>query len=573
MKGFLEWFKASTKMKRWIFLILIGIVLTCYGISQILVMKELSFFDVGKIVVSFAVGFTAIIIGIVFTQKRTLELLVQDSDERLEGESRNAVKSLIFNKKVYDKGPNIVVIGGGSGLNTVLKGLKAYTSNITAIVTVSSYGTAPSDSRKELAMLPLDDIKESMVALASDETAMEGLMNLKFEDGKLRKLSFGDIYLSAMEHLYGNFTDSIEKSRNVLNIIGRVLPVTLEEINIAAELQDGSVVTEKSKIPEMVLDKVSKINRIYITPTNCKPAPGVIEAIEKADAIIIGPGSLYTNVIPNLLVKGVSKAIKESKAMKVYISNIMTEPGQTDNYSLSDHMKAIIDHAGKGIIDYCIYDTGEVIPEFIKRYNKQGADLVEQDIAKAKALDVKLLQRDLASVNGEYIRHNPEAVAASIIELICDDLKFNDKQNAPQYLMLNSRLMGEKKKLKKNQKAKQKVKRVNANAEGKEKAKKQSKFGMKYQERIETIRQTDLKIRENQRLAKKNEALDKAYENRKVKSEPVSGKSTGKNGKHIKKAKVEQKNRKIEKPKQRVENQLEEEEKKKFLDTINKLRK
>ena len=168
MKGFLEWFKASTKMKRWIFLILIGIVLTCYGISQILVMKELSFFDVGKIVVSFAVGFTAIIIGIVFTQKRTLELLVQDSDERLEGESRNAVKSLIFNKKVYDKGPNIVVIGGGSGLNTVLKGLKAYTSNITAIVTVSSYGTAPSDSRKELAMLPLDDIKESMVALASE---------------------------------------------------------------------------------------------------------------------------------------------------------------------------------------------------------------------------------------------------------------------------------------------------------------------------------------------------------------------------------------------------------------------
>ena len=178
----------------------------------------------------------------------------------------------------------------------------------------------------------------------------------------------------------------------------------------------------------------------------------MIEAIKNADCIVIGPGSLYTNVIPNLLVNGVTKAIKESVAIKVYISNIMTEPGQTDNYSVSDHLNAIIDHCGKGIIDYCIYDTGEIIPEFIKKYNFEGQDLVEQDIEKVKG--IKFLQRNLSMISDEHIRHDPNLVASSIIELICDDLKYQDKQNDPQYLMLNTKLKEEKriKKINKNQK-------------------------------------------------------------------------------------------------------------------------
>ena len=169
-----------------------------------------------------------------------------------------------------------------------------------------------------------------------------------------------------MRDINGNFEDSIIKSNEVLNMIGKVIPVTLDEMKIVAELANGYIVDERSKIPEIVSEKITKINRILINPTNCRPAPGVIEAIKNADCIVIGPGSLYTNVIPNLLVNGVTKAIKESVAIKVYISNIMTEPGQTDNYSVSDHLNAIIDHCGKGIIDYCIYDTGEIIPEFIK---------------------------------------------------------------------------------------------------------------------------------------------------------------------------------------------------------------
>ena len=177
-----------------------------------------------------------------------------------------------------------------------------------------------------LETLPLDDIKNSLVALSYNESIMNAILNYKFTSGRLKELSFGDIYLLAMKEMYGDFTASIEQSKNVLNMTGRVLPVTLQEINICAELEDGTVIENKEKIPEVVYSKVSKINRIFINPSNCIPAPGVIEAIQKADAIIIGPGSLYTNVIPNLLVKGVAKAIKENKGFKIYISNIMTEP-------------------------------------------------------------------------------------------------------------------------------------------------------------------------------------------------------------------------------------------------------
>ena len=324
MKGFFKWFGNSSKMKRWILLVLIGITLASYGMMNLLIGKVLNFYEVAKIIGSFVIGFTFVVIGIIFIQKRTLELFVQGTDNREEAKEGN-VKSLIFNKKVYEEGPNIVVIGGGAGLDSVLKGLKNYTNNITAIVTISDYGLDATSSRKMLETLPLDDIKNSLVALSYNEPIMNAIFNYKFTSGRLKELSFGDIYLLAMKEMYGDFTASIEQSKNVLNMTGRVLPVTLQEINICAELEDGTVIENKEKIPEVVYSKVSKINRIFINPSNCMPAPGVIEAIQKADAIIIGPGSLYTNVIPNLLVKGVAKAIKENKGFKIYISNIMTE--------------------------------------------------------------------------------------------------------------------------------------------------------------------------------------------------------------------------------------------------------
>ena len=508
MKGFFSWFKNSSKMKRWMLIIIIGILLACYGMTKLLTGKQLEFKDLAKIIVSFVVGFSLVIIGNIFMQRRTLELLVQDTDNREEAKE-GKVKSLIFNKKVYDEGPNIVVIGGGTGLASVLKGLKNYTSNITAIVTVSDYGEKITDSRKLLETMPLDDIKNSFSALSENEVVMNGILNYKFTQGRLKSLCFGDIYLLAMKELFGDFTNSIEQSKNVLNMVGKVLPVTLEPIDICAELEDGTVIRNREQIPEIVSSKVSKINRIFISPSNCSPAPGVIEALQNADAIIIGPGSLYTNVIPNLLVKGVAKAIKENKGFKIYISNIMTEPGQTDNYTLSDHIKALNEHAGKGIVDYCIYDTGEIIPEFVRKYNREGADLVEEDIYKAKEQGVKLLQRNLSYIDGEFIRHNPDAIASSIIELICEDLKFRDMQNDTKYLMLNSRLKDTKKKLKTTMNKKDVRKSQEKDKQDKKKGK--SKFAEKYQDRINSIKESDEKTlkRKQAKLKQKENAVKK----------------------------------------------------------------
>lgn len=513
MNGFLHWFKSSNKMKRWMFLILIGILLSCYGMAEIIVLKEISFQEVGKIIAIFVVGFVSIVIGLIFLNKRTLEVLIESTDERMENKKNVNINSLIFNKTVYDKGPNIVVIGGGTGLNTVLAGLKNYTSNLTAIVTVSDYGEEKTNSRKELQTLPLDDIKNSIISLAREDEQVEKLFNYEFKQGRLKGLDFSDIYFLAMKEVNGNFEDSIIKSNQVVNMVGKVIPVTLDEMKIIAELANGYIVEEKSRIPEVVSDKITKINRITISPSNCRPAPGVVEAIKNADCIVIGPGSLYTNVIPNLLINGVTKAIKESSAIKVYISNIMTEPGQTDNYSVADHLNAIIEHCGQGVVDYCIYDTGEIIPEFIKKYNLEGQDLVEQNIDKVKG--IKFLQRNLSMIYGEHIRHDPNLVATSIIELICDDLKYQDKQNDPQYLMLNTKLREEKRIAKKKketakkelQKRKGKIKPTNK--------KSKSKFSNKYSDRIASIKEADEKAK--MKMQKEENKKSKKSENKKIK--------------------------------------------------------
>ncbi len=507
MNGFMQWFKSSNKMKRWMFLILIGIILMCYGIAETLILKEMSFAELAKIIVVFVAGFVAIVLGLVFLNKRTLEVLIESTDERMNDTKNVNVKSLIFNKKVYHQGPNIVVIGGGTGLNTVLSGLKKYTDNLTAIVTVSDYGEEKTESRKELNNLPIDDIKDSMIALSAQDGEIEKLLNYKFSGGRLNNLTFADIYFKAMSNVNKDFSDSIIKSNEVLNIVGKVIPVTLDEMNIVAELENGYVVTEKSKIPQITYEKVTKINRIYLNPTNCRPAPGVIEAIKEADCIVIGPGSLYTNVIPNLLVNGVAKAIKESTGLKIYISNIMTEPGQTDEYSVSDHLNAIIEHCGKGIVDYCIYDTGEIVPEFIKKYNLEGQDLVIPDIDKVKG--ITYLQRDLSTISDGCIRHDPDLVASSIIELICDDLKYQDKQNDPQFLMLNNKLR-EDKRINKIKKHMQKEEKKNQKYP-KEKAKRTSKFSSKYSDRIASIREADemIKLKE-EKMKKKEKTKNKA---------------------------------------------------------------
>ena len=508
MKGFFAWFKGSTRIKRWMFLILIGIILVSYGFSKMLVGNELEIKDVIIVVGAFVVGFTFSILGLIYIQKRTLELVIEANDTDLTNRQNAQVniQSLIFNKKVYEKGPKIVVIGGGNGLNTMIQGLKNYTSNITAIVTVSDYGNVPTDSRRELNLLPMEDIKESIAALSDNREDMQRLLQYKFKNDKLRNLCFGDIYLSAMEEIYGDIVGSVKNSSKVLNIIGRVLPVTQDAFDICAELNDGTIIKEKNKIPEITYEKVSKINRIYITPSNCIPAPGVIEAIAEADAIVIGPGSLYTNVIPNLLVKNVAKTIKESKAFKIYVSNIMTQPGQTDNYGVSDHIQAIFEHAGVGIVDYCICDTGEIVSEFVRKYNKLGSDIVECDTQKIKNKNVKIIQKNLSKIEGEFIRHDGNIVASTIMELICTDLKFRDQQYDTQYVLLNSKL--------KDQRRKQRIQAKKANSSKDKKGKpthrrlkNQSKFSEKYSERIKDIKESDNTTKKNRQIFEQNNSV------------------------------------------------------------------
>ena len=510
MKGFFKWFQNSSKMKRWMFLILMGIVFACYGISTIIVNEELEIGQLLLIILSFIIGFTCIVLGIIFMQKRTMEMIIESTDSRVKNNRKHInINSLIFNKKVYSEGPKIVVIGSGNGLETVLRGLKQYTDNITAVVTVSSYGKI---ENKNINSMPTDDIKNAVISLARDEELANKLMNYKFKNGELKDITFNDLYFAVIEDLSKDFTEAIANSNEIFNIIGKVLPITNDEMRICAELENGMLVEEKDKIKKITYDKITKINRVFISPPNCRATPEVVQAIKEADCIVIGPGSLYTNVIPNLLVNGVYKAMKDSKAIKIYISNIMTEPGQTDNYTLSDHIKAIIEHTGKNVIDYCIYDTGEIIPEYIKRYNLKGSELVVQDIAKARSLGVRLLQRDLACIENGYIRHNPELVARAISELICDDLKFRDKQSDPQYMLLKSKLEYEKQ----FNKIKNKPKRKRKTNENKKERK--SKFLSKYGKRIEAMRNTEevkLKNREilqNENKDKEEEFIEKFIE-------------------------------------------------------------
>lgn len=522
MKSFLEWFKGSTKVKRWMFLIVLGIILTCYGFTKVLVNNEMDFAELIRIIGLFVIGFVFVVLGLIFIQKRNLELLIEaNNNSENSDKAKVNIKSLIFNRKVYEEGPKIVVIGGGEGLNTVIEGLKKYTNNITAIVTTSDYGLDPTKSRQALEMLPLNDIKSSIIAMSDKEDLMRRLMNLKFSNELLKDLNFGDVYLLAMSELYDNISEAIQKSTEVLNITGKVIPVTLDEITICAELMDGTVIERKDKIPEIVSEKIELINRIYISPSNCRPAPGVIEAIQEAEAIIIGPGSLYTNVLPNLLVKNVSKAIKESKAIKMYISNIMTEPGQTDNYSLSDHIRAIKSHVGDGVFDYCLADEGYVVPEYIRKYNKEGSDIVEADIDRASKFNIKVIQRNMSCIKNDRIRHNPDIIANTIIELICNELKFKDLQNETEYLLINSILKEQNKELNNAEKENKKEQKIinKATKRVKKENRKPSKFFDKYKDRIESIQSTERKIKENRKIEEEVNNLKNKRRGRKKKEE------------------------------------------------------
>ena len=262
MKGIFVWFKDSSKMKRWMMLILVGVVLASFGMANIIVSDDsITFKQAAKIIIYFVIGFTCIILGLVYLNKRTMELFIEATDKRMQNKKNVNVKSLIFNKNIYDEGPNIVVIGGGSGLNTLLAGLKKYTSNLTAIVTVSSYGENLSKDNEKMKYLQLEDIKNGIASLSlSENSKMAELFNYRFKNGSLRGVPFSDIYFEAMTDISKGVAEAVKNSNDIFKIYGKVLPVTEDKMKICAELDNGYVVEEKSKIASMVYDKLTKVD-------------------------------------------------------------------------------------------------------------------------------------------------------------------------------------------------------------------------------------------------------------------------------------------------------------------------
>lgn len=312
----------------------------------------------------------------------------------------------------------VVVIGGGTGLSTMLRGLKQYTSHITAIVTVGDDGGGSGKLREDLGMLPPGDIRNCILALADTEPLMEDLLQYRFTEGSLKGQCFGNLFLAAMAGISENFEDAVQKMSSVLAVKGKVLPVTLDDMKLIAELENGEIIEGESKIPSEVIVRNTRIKKIAIKPIDAKPLEEAIKAINNADVIIMGPGSLYTSIIPNLLVKGIPEAICKSPAKKVYISNVMTQPGETDGFKVSNHLKVLMDYGVAGNIDYVIANNGIIPPDIKEKYAKENAELVVLDYENISNLNVNVIEADLIKITKRYVKHNAEKLAELIMKNI-----------------------------------------------------------------------------------------------------------------------------------------------------------
>jgi uncharacterized cofD-like protein len=307
--------------------------------------------------------------------------------------------------------PAIVVIGGGTGLSVLLKGLKQYTSRITAMVTVSDDGGSSGRLRSELGVLPPGDIRNCLVALAETETLMNKVFQHRFlQGGSLQGHNLGNLLLVAMTEITGDFILAIREVSKVLAVRGKVLPATLEPVILGGIMADGNQVIGETAIR----DYPASINEVYLIP-ECGPLPETLQAINEADAIIIGPGSLYTSIIPNLLVKGVIEAIADSRAPKFYISNIMTEEGETDNFTAADHLRVIQKHTGKQIIDYAVVNSGKIDEERLRRYIEEKAVPVRSSSDEIAKMGIIIIERDLVS-DTEVAWHDADKLARVILE-------------------------------------------------------------------------------------------------------------------------------------------------------------
>jgi uncharacterized cofD-like protein len=318
----------------------------------------------------------------------------------------------------------IVAIGGGTGLSMLLRGLKTHVAprqqrnshhaigDLAAVVTVTDDGGSSGRLRREYSVLPPGDLRNCMVALSEDEALLARLFEYRFQSGLgLRGHSFGNLFLTALSHVTGDFTRAVRVSSEVLAIRGRIFPSTNQFVSLEAKLQNGKVITGETHIGATRV----RIRRIRLVPRKVKPLPEVLEAIAAANLILLGPGSLFTSIIPNLLVSGVAEAIEKSRATRVYIANLMTQPGETLGYTLADHVRAIHQHIGRKTIDCVVINSQPLAPEVLRRYKARGAEPVAVDPAELQRMGLQCVFDNLLEVQG-VVRHNSIRLASLLIE-------------------------------------------------------------------------------------------------------------------------------------------------------------
>ena len=320
-------------------------------------------------------------------------------------------------EKRRHRGPRVAVIGGGHGLSNMLRGLKRYTENISAIVTVADDGGGSGMLRQDLGMPPPGDIRNCLEALANTEPLMSELMHYRFTEGSLAGQSFGNLFLAALNGISTSFDAAVSRMSQVLAITGQVLPVTTADVQLEAEFENGASVIGESKIFYCKKKEDCRITKVRLIPEHPRALPEAVEAIREADIIILGPGSLYTSIIPNLLVDGIVEAILQSDALKVYVANVMTQEGETEGYTASDHIAAIFQHSAPGLFDLCLTNSSPVPPDVAARYAQEGAEPLRYDAGRCAALGVELVSRPIATVENGYVRHQSENLARELIQL------------------------------------------------------------------------------------------------------------------------------------------------------------
>lgn len=418
-----RWLAPGLSLKRWLFASVLGVLLSSLGLAiwfkltpvyRLLELIETVLTAIATVVPSYISGPLALILGVFLVfwgQSRTVNSIT----EVLTPEGDDGLLETIATYRLLNKGPKIVAIGGGTGLSTLLRGLKAYSANITAIVTVADDGGSSGRLRRDTGMLPPGDIRNCLAALADREKLLTELFQYRFRTGEgLSGHSFGNLFLSALNDITGDFEAAIAASSKVLAIRGRVLPATNADVHLWAELEDGRRIEGESNIPAAG----GKIRSLGCTPEAPPAVPAAIAAIESADLIVLGPGSLYTSIIPNLLVPKIAEAIARARCPRIYLCNVMTQPGETDGYTVADHIRAIDRSCGgQSLFDAVLVQGKPPSEESLKRYATERAHPVFCDREDIAGLGRRIVQANVMREDPQTyrVRHDPEKVARVLL--------------------------------------------------------------------------------------------------------------------------------------------------------------